>query len=134
MLFYLFIMQLLRKIHQTFSVTLPAIMLIRNIQTLLKFMCTADQLTLQPFCAWPSDTQQHECYRKFSSHLAISPTLTLPVWKMYMLSSTSAASVRVTYLSVCACKKDTFGIRRGKIYAQMIRHKRNSRQSGFLRN
>ena len=39
---------------------------------------------------------------------------------MYMLSSTSAASVRVTYLSVCACKKDTFGIRRGKIFAQMI--------------
>jgi hypothetical protein len=41
--------------------------------THLPFLCTADQLTLQPFCAWPSDAQQHERFRKLNSHFAIAP-------------------------------------------------------------
>lgn len=128
------IKQFLREIHQKFCVTLPTIMLTRHTQTLeisvycrsthpsaflcLAFWCTTTRML--------QEIQQPSCDKS---------QLILPVLKMYMLpSSTSAASVRVTYLSVCACKKDTFGIRRGKIFAPMIRHKRNSRKSGFRRN
>jgi hypothetical protein len=73
--------------HCHLTVASSRIMLTRHIHTLLQFLCVADQLTLQPFCAWLSDAQLTRTIPEIQQPSYDKRHTTHPVLKIYTILS-----------------------------------------------